>query len=60
MTEPDKRRHVYTGRRKGAPKGNGHALRTGMKSSAFFAERKRIADLMRVTRAALQEAAPLR
>jgi hypothetical protein len=53
---PNKSRHVWTGRRKGAPNGNAHARRHGMKSAGFFARRKEVNDLLREARQAIRDA----
>jgi hypothetical protein len=50
-----KRRHVWTGGRKGAPAGSAHAYRHGTKTADFFARRKQVNDVLRAARAAIRE-----
>jgi hypothetical protein len=52
----NKRRHVWTGRPKGAPIGSANAHRHGMQSAAFLARRGQVAAAIREARALVREA----
>lgn len=50
----NKRRHVWTGRPKGAPLGSANARRHGLKSAAFLARRRQVNAMLRASRAAIK------
>ena len=52
-----KRRHIRTGRRRGAPLGNTHNLKHGLRSAAAIERRKTVAGLVRAARALMREVA---
>jgi hypothetical protein len=49
-----KRRHVRTGRPKGAPLGSAHAFKHGLRSAAAVARRKTVAKIIREARALMK------
>jgi hypothetical protein len=53
----NKRRHVWTGRPHGAPRGNAHAFKTGFQSAAFFARRKEVNAVLRSARRVIRDLA---
>jgi hypothetical protein len=53
---PNKRRHVRTNRKTGAPIGNANARRHGMKSAGFLARRKQVNTMLRAAREAIRDA----
>jgi hypothetical protein len=53
---PNKRRHVRTGRKTGAPVGNVNARRHGMKSAGFLARRKEVNAMLSAAREAIRDA----
>jgi hypothetical protein len=52
---PIKRPHRWTGRKTGAPIGNAHARRHGLKSAGFLARRSQVNAAIREARALVRE-----
>jgi hypothetical protein len=53
---PIKRRHVWTGRKTGAPIGNANARRHGLKAADSIIRRKQVNDVLRAAREAIRSA----